>query len=141
MLAETVAAFKTVGLDVGMEKTHWTCRPSEEGIAIGIDGVGVVWEPYLTFVGGVLDFNGNSGNAIEHRIAQAEKTYHKWKPLLTSRWVSQKRRAELAVRAVISSLLWLSETWAPTKAQTRRLDSFWGRADGARGRGSAITDG
>ena len=125
MLAETVAAFKTVGLDVGMEKTHWTCWPSEEGITIGIDGVGVAWEPYLTFVGGVLDFNGNSGNAIDHRIAQAEKTYHKWKPLLTSRWVSQKRRAELAVRAVISSLLWLSETWTPTKAQTRRLDS-WG---------------
>ena len=91
MLVEAVAAFKALGLDVGMEKTHWACWPSEKGIAIGIDGFGFVWEPYLTFVGGVLGFNGNSGNAIEHRIAQAEKTYHKWKPLLTSRWASQKR--------------------------------------------------
>ena len=57
-----------------------------EGIAMGIDGVGIAWEPYLTFVRGVLDFHGNSGNAIEHRICQAEKTYHRWKPLITSRW-------------------------------------------------------
>ena len=77
------------------------------------------------FVGGVLDFRGNSGSAIDHRIVQAEKTYHRWKPLLASRWVLQKRRAELAIRAVISSLMWLSETWTPTKAQQRRLDS-WG---------------
>ncbi len=81
--------------------------------------------PAPVFVAGVLDFRGNSGIALDHRIVQAEKTYHRWRPLLASRWAPQKRRAELAIRAVISSLMWLPETWTPTKAQQRRLDS-WG---------------
>ena len=88
------------GGDGESDGAGWTAG---EGGAIGIDEVSVDMEAYLTFVwGSFCGFKGKNGNAIEHRIARAEKTYHKWKPLLTSRWVSQKRRAELAVRAVIS---------------------------------------
>ena len=76
MLVETRDALRTVGLDVGMEKTHWTSWPSEKGESICIDEVSVMWAPHLVFVAGVLDFRGNSGSAIGHRAVQAKKTHH-----------------------------------------------------------------
>ncbi len=76
MLVETRDAFRSRGPDVGME-TRWTCWPQELGEAVCNDDLSVVWDPHPVFVGGVLGFHGNSGSAIDHRIVQSEKTYHR----------------------------------------------------------------
>ena len=124
-MKETTEAFAEVGLEVGMAKTHWTSWPPKPHDVLRIDDFKIAWEPHLVFVGSVLDFSGNSGGAINYRIAQAEKTFHRWKPLLLCPWLSVARRATLAAKSVLISFLWLSETWTVSKAQQRRLES-WG---------------
>jgi hypothetical protein len=80
---------------------------------------------HIVFVGTILDFSGNCRGAIDHRMAQAEKAYHRCKLVLFCRCVSLRRRVHLAARAVLVSLLWLAETWHVTKAQDNLLGS-WG---------------
>jgi hypothetical protein len=125
MLKDTIAAFLAVGLEIGLDKTHWTSWPPKPEDHLRIEGVKIAWEPHLIFVGSVLDFSGNCRGAIDYRVAQAEKTYHRWKPLLLCPWLSLKRRVALAARAVLVSLLWLAETWTVSKVQDKFLNT-WG---------------
>ena len=95
------------------------------GRHLQVAGVDIVWEPHLTFIGHVFDFTGNCCAAIHYRTAQARKAYHRWKPLLLSKWLSVKRRVALGSRAVFASLLWLAETWIVIKVQCSKMES-WG---------------
>ena len=88
----------------------------------------------MKFVGTVLDFSGNDGAALENRIAQAEKTYHKWGPFFRCTHVSVPLRLALLASTVFSSALWLAETWQLTRQQREHLDS-WGARVSARVRG------
>ena len=125
MLEEALVAFAEVGLEVGLDKTHWTSWPPMPGRHLQVAGVDIVWEPHLTLVGHIFDFTGNCCAAIHYRTAQARKAYHRWKPLLLSKWLSVKRRVALGSRAVFASLLWLAETWTVTKVQCSKMES-WG---------------
>ena len=118
-------AFAQAGLDVGTDKSHWTSYPEKPLSTLQVGPDSVKWEPHVTFVGTVLNLVGNDGPAMEHRISQAEKVFHKWKPLLCCNKVSLRRRVSLACQCVFSSVLWLSETWTPTKCQQSRASS-WG---------------
>ena len=104
MVAQCIEAFQEVGLEVGAEKTHWTCSPADPVASLSVAGMDVAWEPHLVFIGGVVNLLGNSGPAIDYRIAQAEKTFHRWKRLLLCRWIPTSRRLTLGVRvsAVVS---------------------------------------
>ena len=125
MIEEAMAEFRKVGLEVGCEKTRWSSWPPTGLLQVGQDTV--PWSPCLTFIGGVIDLGGNSGAAMSYRMAQADKAWAKWKPLLTCKWAPVRRRADLAVRAVFSSLLWLAATWTPTGAQQKHLESWAAR--------------
>ena len=79
----------------------------------------------MTFVGTVLCLCGNDGPAIDYRIAQATKVFHKWRKVLQCKHAALLRRVRLATTTFFAAALWLSETWHPTKRQRRRLES-WG---------------
>ena len=49
MCNDLIQEFKSIGLGVGTEKTHWTSSPGRPGEAINVDGHSVVWG------GGVID--------------------------------------------------------------------------------------
>ena len=127
MLAEVIDAFKVVGLDVAPDKSHWTCYPPKPSSSLKCGGKRIGWESHLVFVGTVLDFNGNDGLAIDHRLAQATKVFFKWKQVLQLPGASVRRRAELSAATFISALLWLSETWYPTERQRKHIESWAAR--------------
>ena len=79
------------------------------------------------FVGTVLDLKGNDGLAIEHRLAQATKVFHKWRPILQVPTAPLKTRLDLCCATVFSALLWLAETWHLTRRQLKRLESWAAR--------------
>jgi hypothetical protein len=51
MVADTVAAFHDVGLEVGTEKTYWTCWPPTPDATLQVGADHVPWESNLVFVG------------------------------------------------------------------------------------------
>ena len=127
MILETTTAFAEVGLSVSTEKCHWSCHPMQSGCQLQFGADAVVWEDALTFVGTVLDLNGNDARAIAYRMAQATKVFHKWKDVLRCRDASEDCRIRLVSSTVFSALLWAAETWHPNRRQQKMLESFGAR--------------
>ena len=130
MLRDVVAAFLDVGLEISAPKCHWTSFPACRGAILNFEQTQLEWEDSLTFVGTVLDVTGNDGRAIAYRLAQATKVYHKWRPVLHCANASIKCRVALCCNTFLSALLWLSETWYPTKKQRSSLSSWAARCVG-----------
>jgi len=124
MLEDIIEAFALVGLEIGAEKTNWSSWPRAPLLTLRMQGEQVAWSPQFVFVGNVVDLSGGSGAAVEYRMAQANKVFYRWKKILQCPSVSLRRRAAFAAQLLTSSLVWLAETWYPTKAQTRTLDSW-----------------
>ena len=78
MVTEVIAKLKEVGLSVGAQKTHWTSFPKMMDKSIMVDGLAVLWEEVLKFVGSKVCLDGNARHAIAHRSAQANKCMAKW---------------------------------------------------------------
>ena len=78
MVTEVIAKLKEVGLSVGAQKTHWTSFPKMMDKSIMVDGLAVLWEEVLEFVGSKVCLDGNARHAIAHRSAQANKCMAKW---------------------------------------------------------------
>ena len=128
MTAEAVDAFAQAGLEVGLEKSHWTSYPYMAGSSLRVGDQEVQWEKHVVFVGCTrctLNLCNPGLDAMEHRIAQGEKAFHRWAPVILNPDVPRQLRCKLAVSGAICSSLWLCETWCPTKVQQRRHNS-WG---------------
>ena len=87
MVSEVIEKLKEVGLTVGAQKTHWTSFPKMMDRNIIVDGLVVLWEEVLEFVGSMVCLDGNARHAIAHRSAQANKCMTKWRPVLSSSWL------------------------------------------------------
>ena len=127
MISEVIERFAEVGLEVSSEKCHWSSHPAKPKEKLRFHSEKVLWESSLTFVGTILAFNGSDKCAIEYRLAQATKAFHKWKHILQCKDTSLTKRIDLAAKTVFAAALWLSETWYPTKRQRKRLDSWAAR--------------
>ena len=90
-------------------------------------GEKIAWEETLTFVGTVLDLSGSSWAAITYRMAQANKAFAKWKPLLTCPWIPKARRIQMLAKTVWPSCLWSSSTWTLTKDLQNKISSWSAR--------------
>ena len=84
VVTEVIAKLKEVGLSVGAQKTHWTSFPKMMDKSIMVDGLAVLWEEVLEFVGSMVCLDGNARHAIAHRPAQANKCRAKSKLVLNS---------------------------------------------------------
>ena len=80
MVAEVIAKLKDVSLPVGAQKTH----PKMIDRSIVVDGLAVLGEEVLEFVGSKVCLDGIARDAIAHRSAQANKCLAKWRPVLKS---------------------------------------------------------
>ena len=109
MLEELIAAFAKVGLDISVEKCAWSSFPPENRGILNVGGFNLKWVKSLTFVGAVINFNGNDGEAIMHRLAQAAKSLAAWREFLRSPRASLKKRLNLLFSTVFASALWMSE--------------------------------
>ena len=125
MLTAVITAFGDVGLDVSTDKCHWTCWPPLQGSTLSFGGDCIKWEFSMTFIGTIIDVCGNDEAAITYRLAQATKVFHKWQKVLQCSSAPLASRASLFMKTSVLALLWLAETWHPTKRQCQRLHS-WG---------------
>ena len=94
-MAEVIAKLKEVGLSVGAQKTHWTRYPKMMDKSIMVDGLAVLWEEVLEFVGSKVCFDRNARHATAHRSAQANTCMTKWRPVLKSSWLPRMPRLNI----------------------------------------------
>jgi hypothetical protein len=134
MLKDCIEEFSAAGLEIGMEKTHWSSSHPMDGQFIVTNGVKVQWESHLTFVGTVLELGGHSARALQYRLAQATKAFARWSPMLLCRWLPLPQRLRALKLAIGSSATWLSSTWHLTRAQENRFAS-WGARMASRVKG------
>ena len=87
MVTEVIAKLKEVGLTLGAQKTHWTSHPKMMDKIIMVDGLVVLWEEVLEFVGSKVCLDGSARHAIAHISAQANKCLAEWRPVLNSSWL------------------------------------------------------
>lgn len=125
MIADASAAFEEVGLSIGHDKTNWSSHPPLPNHVLKAGPASVTWKASLIFVGVELSLLGSSTLAVTHRMAQAQSTFSKWRPLLSCPWVSPIRRCGLLAKSVWPSFLWGAACWNPTKAIRRKISS-WG---------------
>ena len=128
MCKDLIDEFRTIGLGVGADKTHWTATPPLPGAHLSVDGHSVEWEASLTYVGTVVDVTGTAGPAMQFRMSKAQGKLEQWRAILMAPWLPLRRRVALLARAVWTSALWCAQAWNPTCAQRDKLDSWAARA-------------
>ena len=124
--AEVMAAgdrkkLKEVGLTVGAQKTHWTSCPKMVDKSIMVDGLAVLWQEVLEFVGSMVCLDGNARHAIAHSSAQANKCLAKWRPVLKSSWLPRMWRLNIVKTTMWQAFLWISSVWTAVKGQNCKL--------------------
>ena len=107
IVAEVIAKLKEVGLTFGAEKTHWTSHPKIMDTSIEVDGLAMLWEEVLEFVGSKVCLDGRVRNAIAHRSAQANKRLANWRPVSSSSWLPRKLRL-----SIVNSSMWQAFLWS-----------------------------
>ena len=128
MVTEVIEKLKEVGLTVGAQKTHWTSYPKMTDKSIMVDGLAVVWEEVLEFVGSMVCLDGNARHAIAHTTAQANKCRAKWKLVLNSPWLPRLIVAAEHVKTTMWRVfLWSARVWTTVKAQRDKIASWSAR--------------
>ena len=128
MLADCIKAFAAAGLEVGLDKTHWSSSQKMQDAVLLFDDHALKWEQRITFVGTILELSGGDGAAVLHRLAQASKSLHGWAPILFNRWLNFSSRIKAFRGSACASALWLSSTWHLSKVLVRRLRAWSARA-------------
>ena len=69
IVAGVTEKLKEVGLSVGAQKTHWTSHPKMVDRCIVVDGLAVLWEKVLEFLGSKVCLDGKQGARLhtEHK--------------------------------------------------------------------------
>ena len=124
MVTEVIAKLRKVGLSVGAQKTHWTSYPKMMDKSIMVDGLAVLWEEVLEFVGSKVCLDGNARHAIAHRSAQANKCMAKWRPVPSSSWLPRLSRLNIVKTAMWQAFLWSSSVWTTVKAQRDKIANW-----------------
>ena len=124
MVSEVIAKFKEVVLPVGAQKTHWTSYPKMVDKSIMVDGLAVLREVVLEFVGSMVCLDGNARHAIAHRSAKANKCMTKWRPVLSSSWLPRLLSLNISKTTMWQAFLWSSSVWTTVKTQRDKIASW-----------------
>ena len=127
MVTEVIAKLKEVGLTVGAQKAHWTSYPKMVDKSIMVDGLAVLWEEVLEFVGSKVCLDGNARHAIAHRSAHANKCLAKWRPVRKSSWLPRLLRLNIVKTTMWQAFFWSSSVWTTVNAQRDKIASLSAR--------------
>ena len=127
VVAEVIAKLKEVGRTVGAQKTHWTSFPKMTDKNIMVDGLAVLWEEVLEFVGSKVCLDGNVRHAIAHRTAQANKCLTNWRPVLRSSWLPRLLRLNVEKTTMWQAFFWSASVWTTIKTQRDKIASWSAR--------------
>ena len=129
MLGELIDAFAKVDLDISVDKCVWSSYPPEKQGILTVGGFELKWVNSMTFVGTVINFSGNDGEAILHRLAQAAKSLGAWRQFLRSPRVALKKATQIAHLHGVRLSTMVVRDLAADKTAERASDEL-GRKDG-----------
>ena len=127
MIEDCCMKFGEAGLEVGLDKTHWSSSIAMDGETLAVRGQSIVWERKLEFIGSVIEPGAHSGGAVRHRTQKASSVFCKWKPLLCNPNLSLKERMTAFGASTLSSATWLSGCWTLSKQQEQASESWCAR--------------
>ena len=125
MIADCCEAFGAAGLEVGLEKTHWSSSIDLEGEKVRVRGTEIQWERTLEFIGSMTQPCGHSGCSFRHRMKKATAVFQRWKCMLCNQHLSVNQRVAAYRACVIPSATWISGCWTLTAEQAAAF-SAWG---------------
>ena len=126
MIEDCCTKFGEAGLEVGLDKTHWSSSIVMDGETLAVRNQSIVWERKLEFIGSVIE-PGAHGGAVRHRTQKASSVFCKWKPLLCNPNLSLKERMKAFGASILSSASWLSGCWTLSKQQKQASESCCAR--------------
>ena len=65
----------------------------------------------FTYLGSTFSYNGSLSTELDFRIGEASAAYNKLCPVLNNKQISTNTRFKIFQTAVVSTLLYSSETW------------------------------
>ena len=71
MIEDCCEKFRDAGLDVGLDKTHWSSSVAMDGQTLAVQGQSFVWESKLEFIASVIEIGTHNGGAVRHRSQKA----------------------------------------------------------------------
>ena len=107
MIEDCCMKFGEAGLEVGLDKTHWSNSIAIDGETLVVRGQSIEWERELEFIGSVIE-PGAHGGAVRHRTQKASSVFCLWKPLMCNPNLSLKERMKAFGTSTLSSATWLS---------------------------------
>ena len=125
MIADCCEAFGAAGLEVGLEKTHWSSSIDLADEKIHVRGQEIQWERTLEFIGSMTEPCGHNGCSFRHRMKKATAVFQRWKGMLCNQHLSVTKRVVAFRASVIPSATWLSGCWTLTAKQEATF-SAWG---------------
>ena len=108
MIEDCCVKIGEAGLEVGLDKTHWSSSIAMDGETLAVRDQNIVWERKLEFVGSVIEPGAHNGGAVRHRSQKASSVFCRWKPLLCNPNPSLKERVKAFGASTLSSATWLS---------------------------------
>ena len=82
---------------------------------------------YSTYLGSNISKDGGANRDIQTRIGMAIAAFYMLRPIWPTRVISRNTKLQIFNSNVTSVLLYGSETWRTTKANSNRLQSFVNR--------------
>jgi hypothetical protein len=125
---QIVAAAKTTGLIVNIEKTKIMSIKSNDETAILIDGIALETVEKFTYLGSTVSSDNSVAAEIKTRIGKAYGALQKHNTVWKRRSLSLKVKIQMYQAIVLSTLLYGSETWNLTQQQEAQLDAFGHKA-------------
>ena len=121
MIEDCCKNFGDAGLEVGLDKTHWSSSIAMDGETLVVRGQSVVWERKLEFIGSVIEpAQWRSGTAPF--AASVFGLFANGNPNL-----SLKERVNAFSARALSSATWLSGCWTLSKQQEQASESWCAR--------------
>ena len=75
MIEDCCTKFGEAGLEVGLDKTHWSSSIAMDGETLVVRGQSLVWERKLEFIGSVIEPDAHSGGAVRHRSKRHPRSF------------------------------------------------------------------
>ena len=127
VMEECCVKFGEAGLEVGLDKSHWSSSTAMDGETLAVRGQSREWERKLEFLGSVIEPGAHIGGAVRHRTQKASSVFCKWQPLLCNPNVPLKERVKAFGAITLSSATWLSGCWTLSKQQEQASESWCAR--------------
>ncbi|KAJ2948735.1 hypothetical protein O0L34_g7995 [Tuta absoluta] len=121
MLGDLDIASKSVGLEMNKEKTK-AMTNGDSSIEIKVSNNSINYVTEYIYLGQLISPNESTTKEIDRRIANAWKRYWSMKEVMKNKQMSIAIKSKLFDNCILPILTYGCQTWALTKALTKKLE-------------------